>query len=199
MDGGETTDDPYVWTESRGPFDLGATVALVKGCSPALALDVLGARRVTDVGSALELRDWAAQQPYQNCASAVEAGELGGWTLVVELIGFQATRRFAASSATHRNKRRRLSQRTGSSETSQRTALLGDHLGTMHPARYRTTCAFPNVRTGLGFLEVLVDDTAQQCAADRRIPAQPSQSGPGRLVVVGKERVVGEGRDLKGA
>ena len=84
--------DPYAWTESdHGPLEFGAAVALVKGCSPARALDVLGARRATQVAPASAVRDWAAQQDYQHYGTAVEAGEIGGWTVVVELNGYQAT------------------------------------------------------------------------------------------------------------
>jgi hypothetical protein len=42
------------------------------------------------VAPAQVVRDWAAQQDYQDCATALEAGEISGWTLVVELGGFQA-------------------------------------------------------------------------------------------------------------
>jgi hypothetical protein len=84
--------DRYAWTESdHGPFALGAVVALIKGCSPAQALDVLGAGRVTPVSPARATRDWAAQQDYQHYGTAVEAGEIGEWTIVVELNGYQAT------------------------------------------------------------------------------------------------------------
>lgn len=92
VDPGVASDEPYAWTESDdGPLALGAAVALVRGCSPARALDVLGARRATQVAPAQEVRDWAAQQDYQHYGTAVEAGEVGGWTLVVELNGYQAT------------------------------------------------------------------------------------------------------------
>lgn len=85
-------DDPYAWTESDdGPFALGAVVALVKSCSPARALAVLGARRATQVAPARIVRDWADQQDYEHYGTAVEAGEIGGWTIVVELNGYQAT------------------------------------------------------------------------------------------------------------
>lgn len=83
--------DPYAWTESEhGPFELGACVAMVRGCSPALALDVLAANRATPVASARH-REWAGQQDYQHYGTAVEAGEISGWTLVVELGGYRAT------------------------------------------------------------------------------------------------------------
>src|SRR5450756_418825 len=50
VEGDVTSDDPYPWTEAdHGPFEFGAAVALVKGCSPERALDVLGARRATQV------------------------------------------------------------------------------------------------------------------------------------------------------
>ena len=89
---GVASDAPYAWTESdHGPFEFGAAVALVKGCSPARALDVLGARRATQVGPARALRDWAAQQDYQHYGTAVEAGAISGWTVVIELNGYQAT------------------------------------------------------------------------------------------------------------
>jgi hypothetical protein len=84
--------DPYAWTGfDHGPFTLGAAVALVKGCSPERALEVLGAGRATPVASARTVREWADQQDYQNYGTAVEAGEISGWTLVVELNGYQAT------------------------------------------------------------------------------------------------------------
>lgn len=84
---------PYAWTESgNGPLEFGAAVALVRGCSPRAALDVLAADRATPVGPAREIRDWADRQDdYQHYGSAVEAGETGGWTLVVELGGYRAT------------------------------------------------------------------------------------------------------------
>ena len=92
MEGGIASDDPYAWTESDyGPFAIGAAVALVKGCSPARALDVLGARRATQVAPARAIRDWVTQQDYQHYGTAIEAGEVGGWTLVIELNGYQAT------------------------------------------------------------------------------------------------------------
>ena len=92
MAGDVDSGDPYAWTESdHGPFEFGAAVALVKGCSPARALDVLGARRATPVAAARAVRDWAAQQDYQHYGTAVEAGEVGGWTVIVELGGYQAT------------------------------------------------------------------------------------------------------------
>jgi hypothetical protein len=91
--GGDVAEgDPYAWTESdHGPFALGAAVALVNGCSPARALDVLGAGRATRVAPARAVRDWAAQQDYQHYGTAVEAGEISGWTIIVELSGCQAT------------------------------------------------------------------------------------------------------------
>lgn len=92
VEGDVTSDDPYAWTEAdHGPFEFGAAVALVKGCSPARALDVLGARRATQVAPARAMRDWAAQQDYQHYGTAVEAGEVSGWTVVIELNGYQAT------------------------------------------------------------------------------------------------------------
>jgi hypothetical protein len=92
MVGGVASGDSYAWTESdHGPFQFGAAVALVKGCSPARALDVLGVGRATQVASARAVRDWAAQQDYQHYGTAVEAGEISGWTIVVELNGYQAT------------------------------------------------------------------------------------------------------------
>jgi hypothetical protein len=87
-----TLGDPYAWTESdNGPFALGATVALVKGCSAVRAVDVLGARRAAQRAPAQPVRDWAEQQDYRRGATAVEAGEISGWTVVVELYGYQAT------------------------------------------------------------------------------------------------------------
>ncbi len=92
VEGDVTSDGPYAWTEAdHGPFEFGAAVALVKGCSPARALDVLGARRATQVAPARAMRDWAAQQDYQHYGTAVEAGEVSGWTVVIELNGYQAT------------------------------------------------------------------------------------------------------------
>lgn len=84
--------DPYAWTESEhGPFEFGVAVAMVKGCSPELALDVLAADRATPVASAREIRDWADRQDLSDYGTAIEAGEIGGWTLVVELGGYRAT------------------------------------------------------------------------------------------------------------
>jgi hypothetical protein len=92
MKGDVGASDPYTWTESdRGPFAVGAAVALVKSCSPARALDVLGAERATQAGSAQAVRDWAGRQDYQHYGTAVEAGDIGGWTLIVELNGYRAT------------------------------------------------------------------------------------------------------------
>lgn len=83
---------PYAWTESdHGPFALGAAVALVRGCPPARALEVLGAGRATQVAPAQVVRDWAAEQDCEHYGTAVEAGEIGDWTIVVELNGYQAT------------------------------------------------------------------------------------------------------------
>lgn len=74
--------DLYAWTESgHGPFAFGAAVALVRGCSPARALEVLAVGRATPVAPAREVRDWAAQQDYLHYGTAVEAGEMGGWTI----------------------------------------------------------------------------------------------------------------------
>lgn len=64
---------------------------LVKGCSPARALELLPARRAIPVAPAQAVRDWAAEQDYQHYGAAVEAGEIGGWTVVVELNGYQST------------------------------------------------------------------------------------------------------------
>lgn len=85
--------DPYAWTESEyGLFaGGGGAFALVKGCSPARALNVLGAGRATPVAPAREVRDWAQEQDYRQPWTAVEAGEISGWTIVVELGGYQAT------------------------------------------------------------------------------------------------------------
>jgi hypothetical protein len=88
------TGDSYAWTEAGdGPFALGATVTLVRNCSPERALEVLAPRRATPVAPAQVVRDWAEQQDYQNYGTAVEAGEIGGWTVVVEFNGYQATDR----------------------------------------------------------------------------------------------------------
>ena len=43
------------------------------------------------MGPARALRDWAAQQDYQHYGTAVEAGAISGWTVVIELNGYQAT------------------------------------------------------------------------------------------------------------
>lgn len=37
------------------------------------------------------VRDWGAQQDYQHSWTDVEAGEISGWTVVLELNGYQAT------------------------------------------------------------------------------------------------------------
>jgi hypothetical protein len=92
VEGDVASGDPYEWTESdHGPFEFGAAVALVKGCSPARALDVLGAGQATQTAPARAVRDWAAQQNYQHYGTAIEAGEISGWTVVIELNGYQAT------------------------------------------------------------------------------------------------------------
>ncbi len=36
-------------------------------------------------------RDWAARQDYQHCGTAVEACDIGGWTLIAELNGYRET------------------------------------------------------------------------------------------------------------
>lgn len=43
------------------------------------------------MAAARAVRDWAAQQDYQHYGTAVEAGEISGWTVIVELNGYQAT------------------------------------------------------------------------------------------------------------
>jgi hypothetical protein len=82
-------DDPYAWTESGDGFV--ATVALVKGCSPTRALEIIGAGRATPVASAQEIREWAGEQQLPAYGTAVEAGVIGDWTLVLESGGYQAT------------------------------------------------------------------------------------------------------------
>lgn len=92
MEGGEASDDLYAWTKSDlGVLAIGAAVALVKGSSPEQALDVLGLRRATEVASARTIRDWVTQQDVDHYGTAIEAGEIGGWTIVIELNGYQAT------------------------------------------------------------------------------------------------------------
>lgn len=92
MEGDAADGDRYAWTESgHGPFQFEAAVALVKGCSPLRALDVLAADRATPVAPAREIRDWAGQQGLPDYGTAVEAGEIGDWTLVVELGGYRPT------------------------------------------------------------------------------------------------------------
>lgn len=87
-----TDDEPYRWTESDdGPFALGAVIALVHGCSPGEALDILGPDRAFGVTSAADAREWAHRQELPRYGTALEAGTVGGWTLVVELNGYRAT------------------------------------------------------------------------------------------------------------
>lgn len=70
----------------------GATVALVRGRTPTEALDILGPDREVGPAPAGLVREWAADQQFQRViVTALEAGELGLWTLVVELNGFRAT------------------------------------------------------------------------------------------------------------
>jgi len=82
-------DDPYAWTETGEGFV--ATVALVKGCSPAQALEIIGAGRATPMASAREIREWVAEQEYPAYGTAIEAGVVGDWTFVLESGGYQAT------------------------------------------------------------------------------------------------------------
>lgn len=79
-------DDPYAWTEG-----FVATVALVKGCPPAQALEIIGADRATSVASAQEIREWVDEQEYPAYGTAIEAGVIGDWTFVLESGGYQAT------------------------------------------------------------------------------------------------------------
>ena len=51
---------------------------------------VLGVGRATSVAPARAVREWADRQDHQSWGAAVEAGEIAGWTLVVELNGCQA-------------------------------------------------------------------------------------------------------------
>jgi hypothetical protein len=83
-------DDPYAWTEAGHGFV--ATIALVKGRSPAQALEIIGAGRGTPVASAQEIRDWVDEQEYPAYGTAIEAGVIGDWTFVVESGGYQALR-----------------------------------------------------------------------------------------------------------
>ncbi len=54
----------------------GATVALVRGRTPAEALDILGPDREVGPAPAGLLREWAADQRFQRViATALEAGE----------------------------------------------------------------------------------------------------------------------------
>ncbi len=72
---------------------MGAAVALVKGRTPTEALEILGADCEVGIAAAVEVREWANQQDYWNYGTALEAGTLGDWTIVVELNGFRATNR----------------------------------------------------------------------------------------------------------
>jgi hypothetical protein len=90
-------DDPYAWTESGEGFV--ATVALVKGCSPARALEIIGDGRATPVASAQEIRDWVDEQEYPAYGTSIEAGVIGDWTFVVESGGYQAMSFIAQLSA----------------------------------------------------------------------------------------------------
>jgi hypothetical protein len=81
-------DDPYAWTESGEGFV--AVVALVKGCSPARALEIIGADRATPLASAQEIREWADEQEYPAYGTAIEAGTIGDWTFILESGGYQA-------------------------------------------------------------------------------------------------------------
>lgn len=90
----ESAADPYAWTETAmSIMSSGACVALIRGCPPARALAVLVPSPATEIGSAEAMREWAYRQDYRHYGTAVEAGDRDGWTLVVEINGFQATRR----------------------------------------------------------------------------------------------------------
>lgn len=83
------TEADYAWSEHWE--GLGFRVALVQGHGPAYALRLLIQDPATEIMDVQAVRTWAAERPYPDYATSVEAAAVDGWTVIVELNGFQAT------------------------------------------------------------------------------------------------------------
>ena len=79
----------YRWVEDWET--LGFCIALVKSRTPQEVLSDLVIAPPTGIVSVDEARRWAYAQTGPSYGTAIEAGEVGGWTLAVEFNGYQAT------------------------------------------------------------------------------------------------------------
>ena len=82
---------PFAWSETTRPLaDEGICVALVKGLTPRQALSLLAPDAKTPVETAAAARRWADATPAEHYGTALEAGTLGDWTVVLEVNGYRA-------------------------------------------------------------------------------------------------------------
>jgi hypothetical protein len=80
----------FAWAQTR-PGDLEMVcIAAVRGRSPRDVLRILSPESVTEPMPAAQARAWAAAQVYPRYGTALEAGVLGAWTIVIEIGGYQA-------------------------------------------------------------------------------------------------------------
>ncbi len=79
--------------DDSGPLSLGLAVAPVKGRIPTEALEILGADCAVGIAAAVDVQAWANLQDYWNHGTAVEAGRLGDWTVVVDFNGLRGADR----------------------------------------------------------------------------------------------------------
>jgi hypothetical protein len=84
----------YGWATGENVLVWAATFTLVKGVTPRQALRILAPHAATPIESPQKAARWAERQPYSDSGpinQVIEAGRSGGWTMVLEDNGFEAT------------------------------------------------------------------------------------------------------------
>jgi uncharacterized protein DUF6461 len=85
---GTKAEKRFAWAEEGGPMEA-ACVTLVRGVTPRQALEIITTDRITAIGPAAQAERIVNRR---SDATLVTAGRIrGGWTLVLEVNGFNAT------------------------------------------------------------------------------------------------------------